>query len=249
MPLGRSSDQGRQSGFEWFSGCWVEGPVGFAELEVTAGTLGDMPLVSMDEPVVKPAKNNQVVQVGLSALAPGNDVVDLEPPGVVAPWMPALASVTMMDKTSQPSWNDSASTTDTDRHTAVGDHRFDNTVTGQPFRRVIWNQIPTVQLGDPFSLGSQRFQLGEHHHLRPRRRGFVACGGERLHQGIGHTLRIWVEYSGFGVDGRPVSSRPQPRFDDFQLGVGQISDQPTSSFIQTTLNPQRSLGMSSPVVL
>jgi len=55
----------------------MESPVGFAELEHTTGTCGDRPPVFVDEPVVKPAEEDQIVQIRGSSLGPMDNMMDL----------------------------------------------------------------------------------------------------------------------------------------------------------------------------
>ena len=50
-----------------------------------------------DDVVVVPAEGDQIVRVGGSALAPGGDVVDLEPVSAVAGVGSALVAVAMED--------------------------------------------------------------------------------------------------------------------------------------------------------
>lgn len=86
-------------------GVWVEGPVGFPKLETTIIALGDMPSVFVDKPVVKPTQQDQIVEIGFVTLAPGDDVVNLQPVGVVTTMESALAPIAVMDLPTQPSRN------------------------------------------------------------------------------------------------------------------------------------------------
>ncbi len=78
----------------------VESPVGFAKLQVSVGTRGDIPAVFVEVPVVKPAEEDEIVQIGGSAFRPVNNMVDLKPVGVVTSGEPADPTVTMMNQTS-----------------------------------------------------------------------------------------------------------------------------------------------------
>jgi hypothetical protein len=57
-------------------------------------------VVLVDPPVVDPAEEYEIVQVGGSAVYPGVDVVDLEPSGVVTSGMLTLIAVAVVDETS-----------------------------------------------------------------------------------------------------------------------------------------------------
>ena len=54
-----------------------------------------MPAVFVDKPVMKPAEQNQVVQVGGPAVGPVLNVVDLDPSGVPTSGKPTVSAVTM----------------------------------------------------------------------------------------------------------------------------------------------------------
>lgn len=71
------------SSVEWLWEVRVGRPVGFGELW-GLGWTGDVPAVLVDEPVVEPTDQNQVFQVGGSALGPGLAMVTFKPPGVGA---------------------------------------------------------------------------------------------------------------------------------------------------------------------
>jgi hypothetical protein len=55
----------------------IGSPVGFAELEGPVVAGGDVPVVFVEKPVMKPAEKNQVVQIGDPTLGPVLDVVSL----------------------------------------------------------------------------------------------------------------------------------------------------------------------------
>jgi len=78
---------------------WIWRPVGSAE-DGLAGWPGDVPALLMDPPVMKAAQEDEVVEVGGPSLCPGDAVVDLQPTGVPAAGMLALAAVSLMDETS-----------------------------------------------------------------------------------------------------------------------------------------------------
>ena len=60
----------------WF-GWWVGGPVWSAEHRLVSRLSGDVPAVFVDKPVMRPAEQNQVVQVGGPTVGPVLNVVDL----------------------------------------------------------------------------------------------------------------------------------------------------------------------------
>ncbi len=55
----------------------VEGPVGSAELEAPVVAGGDMPVVFVNNTVMKPTEKNQVVQIGGPTLRPVLNVMSL----------------------------------------------------------------------------------------------------------------------------------------------------------------------------
>ncbi len=55
----------------------VGSPVGFAELELVVVVSGDVPVVFMEKPVMKPAEKDQVVQIGGPTPGPVLNVVNL----------------------------------------------------------------------------------------------------------------------------------------------------------------------------
>ena len=97
LPL--DTDQFGQSTVEWSTGVGVWGPVGSAE-DSFVGWSGDMPVVTVDQPVMNPAEEYQIVEVGGSSYRPGDDVMDLEPPGVGTCRMLTLVTVAVFDETS-----------------------------------------------------------------------------------------------------------------------------------------------------
>ena len=90
-----------------------------------------MPAVFVDKPVMKPAEQNQVVQVGGPTVGPVSNVVDLDPSSVGTSDPLAVSAVTMGYQSSQPAGDGPAVFSDTDHNTAVGDNSFENTVTGE----------------------------------------------------------------------------------------------------------------------
>ncbi len=58
-------------------GFGVGGPVGFAELEAPVVAGGDVPVVFVNKPVMKPAEKDQVVQIGGPTLGPVLNVMGL----------------------------------------------------------------------------------------------------------------------------------------------------------------------------
>ena len=103
----------------WLDG-WVEGEDLFGEAEgnggwlglkrvavgvvpgdVVVGITGDGPFVFVDEPMVKTAQGDEIVEVGWSSVGPVHDVVDLGPAGAATGWEPA-ALVTGPDQSSEP---------------------------------------------------------------------------------------------------------------------------------------------------
>ncbi len=64
-----------------------------------------MPPVFVNKPVVKPAEEDQIVEIGCPAFRPVEDVMNLKPIPVVASVKPAGPTVTMMNQSSQPSGN------------------------------------------------------------------------------------------------------------------------------------------------
>jgi hypothetical protein len=58
-------------------GFGVEGPVGSAKLELVVLAGGDVPVVFVNKPVMKPTEKDQVVQVGGPTLGPVLNVVNL----------------------------------------------------------------------------------------------------------------------------------------------------------------------------
>ncbi len=114
MPLGRSSDQGGEPWFERFSGLGIQPPVGSTKLESTIITLGDMPAVFVNKPVMKPTEKYQIVQVGGPGLRPVDDVVGLKHFVVATSRVLTLSAVPVDHKSSQPSGNGPIVPTDTD---------------------------------------------------------------------------------------------------------------------------------------
>ncbi|MCZ6456679.1 MAG: hypothetical protein O6650_05455, partial [Actinobacteria bacterium] len=64
-----------------------------------------MPSVFVDKPVMKPAEQNQVVQIGGPTVGPVLNVVDLDPSGVGTSDPLAVSTVTMGYQSSQPAGN------------------------------------------------------------------------------------------------------------------------------------------------
>ncbi len=58
-------------------GFGVGSPVGSAELEAPVAAGGDVPVVFVNKPVMKPTEKDQVVQVGGPTLGPVLDVMNL----------------------------------------------------------------------------------------------------------------------------------------------------------------------------
>ncbi len=58
-------------------GFGVEGPVGSAKLELVVLAGGDVPVVFVNKPVMKPAEKDQVVQIGGPTPRPVLNVVNL----------------------------------------------------------------------------------------------------------------------------------------------------------------------------
>ncbi len=80
-------------------GFGVGGPVGFAELEGPVAAGGDVPVVCVNKPVMKPTEKDQVVQVGGPTLRPVLNVMNLQPFGVSTAGKRAGPPVTVMNQT------------------------------------------------------------------------------------------------------------------------------------------------------
>ncbi len=147
-----------------------------------------MPVVFVNKPVMKPTEKDQVVQVGGPTPGPVLNVVNLQPFAVPTSDPLAPPPVTMGYQSSQPSGDGAGVSTHTDHLGTVGDHGFNHTVTGQSLCRLVGNQSSVSQLGDTSAFGGQRFQVGEHGHLRWRTSGLITGGGTNLDQPVGHPL-------------------------------------------------------------
>ncbi len=169
---------------------------------------------------MKPAEQNQVVQVGGTTVGPMLNVVDLDPCSVPTSGELAVSAVTMGYQSSQPAGDGPGVPSDSDHDTAVGDHRFDNTITGQSSGRLVGDECSAAQFGDTGVLCDQCFQIGMNRDLGRRNCGLVSAGGTNLHQPVGHPLSIGVEQTGFGVGTELVGSLGDGGFDDFEFGVG-----------------------------
>ncbi len=75
QPLGRS-DEINQSCVERSSRMRIGRPIGSAEHPLLRWS-GDVPSTFVDQPMMDPAKEDEIVDVGRSAHCPGNDVVHL----------------------------------------------------------------------------------------------------------------------------------------------------------------------------
>ena len=93
-----------------------------------------------------------------------------------------------MNQSSQPSGNGAGVSTHTNDATAVGDHGFNNTVTGQSSCGLVGDQSPGTKFGDTFGFGGQRFQVSEDGDLRRWSSGLIAGGGTNLDQSVGQPL-------------------------------------------------------------
>jgi hypothetical protein len=89
-----------EPGVKFRFGWRVEGPVGFAKLEDPTRTGGDKPSVFMNKPVVKPAEEDQIVQIGGSAFRPVDNMMNLKPVVVVTSVKHTGSPVTMMNQPS-----------------------------------------------------------------------------------------------------------------------------------------------------
>lgn len=148
--------------------CWTgeRCPIGSAKYNPIVGISGDVPSVFVNKPVMEPAEQNQIVQIGGPTLGPVLDVVDLEPACVPTPDPLASPPVAVVDESSQPAGDGPAVSSHTDDDTAVGDDGFENTVTGESSRCFVGNESRVGQLGDTDGLRSQCVEVGEDSHLR-----------------------------------------------------------------------------------
>ena len=90
-----SSDQFPEARVERWAWARVWGPIGSAK-HTLSWWPGDVPVVFMEESVMKSTEENQVVEIGRPTLGPGDDVMDLQPPGVGTPGPLAASIVTMV---------------------------------------------------------------------------------------------------------------------------------------------------------
>ena len=102
----------------------------------------------MDKPVMKPTQQDQIVQISEPSLGPVDNVMDLKPLVVSTSRFLASTTVTMMNKTSQPSGNAPTVSTDTDDDTAVGDDGFEDTITGKSSCSVVGDETTRPQFMD-----------------------------------------------------------------------------------------------------
>ena len=146
-----------------------------------------MPAVFVDKPVMKPAEEGQIVQIGGSAFRPVDNVMDLKPVGVVASVEPTGSTVTVGYQSSQPSGNSPTVSSDPDDLGTVGDDGFEDTVTGESLCGLVGNQSTRPQFGDTRISSGQRFEFGEDGYLRWSN-CLVSGGGTHLDQPVGHPL-------------------------------------------------------------
>ena len=119
----------------------IDGSVGFREYEATLGTQ-DGPSVFVEEPMMEPTQQDQIVKVGGPTPRPVDDVMSMHPIGPTASGEPA-AAVTFPQLPSQPARDGPTITADTQRLVPVEDSTFDDRVTGQPPGRLMASNEPS----------------------------------------------------------------------------------------------------------
>lgn len=83
------------------------------EHDVAAGSAGDGPSAFVNQPVVVVAEGDQIVEVGGAAMRPVHKVVNVDPSGPITTGE-AAAVIAPLHLTSEPRWDLSRSSADTD---------------------------------------------------------------------------------------------------------------------------------------
>jgi len=97
-PLDRS-EQLFQSWIQTFPRPREWSPVGSAKDKPVSGVDGYVPLAFVEESMMEPAQQDQIVQIGPASIGPVLDVMDLQPAGMATSREPTAASVTMIYET------------------------------------------------------------------------------------------------------------------------------------------------------
>ncbi len=85
--------------------CGQDAAVGAVEAELATGVADDRPAILVNPSVMETAQQHQIVDIGVSALEPMDEVVRVEPPSMRAARHPTTA-ITQQERTLQPAPGD-----------------------------------------------------------------------------------------------------------------------------------------------
>ena len=136
---------------EFRSGWWVDASVGTVEDGFSVHPF-QAPVVFVEEPVVVPAQQDQIVQVGGPTVGPMFDVVavDVADPSTSGE---LTATVPGPELTTQPAGNGPGPAADAEDLTVVVDRGLHDRITRQPACRLIGEDRSRFQFGDPTGTG------------------------------------------------------------------------------------------------